>query len=126
MERSRIACSLEDFIATPVRCWSRRAAHTNGGALPTTKNRSSQGGEWCRVAFANAIKKPGWLAGLNSLQQQNYFLRETRPVTSEPSPRSPNKGNGEAVCGSFPPLAGAALPAPAFWSLELLGVEAAL
>jgi hypothetical protein len=48
-----------------------------------------------------------------------FFLRLIKPVNSEPRPSSPSKGSGEAVWGSFCPLAFWSLEA-AFWSAVLL------
>lgn len=47
-----------------------------------------------------------------------YFLRRlNKPTPSEPSPRSPSRGSGEAVCGSFPLFCADAFW---FWSISLI------
>ncbi len=58
-----------------------------------------------------------------------FFLRAIRPVAREPRPNNPNKGSGEAVCGSletFFSVCSRSEALCALWFWSLLEVPAAL
>jgi hypothetical protein len=70
--------------------------------------------EYCPHAWHTGS---GWSFKDGLGERSYFFLRLKKPAATEPNPSRPNKGNGEAVWGSFCPEA-ALLSAEAMVPLE--------